>query len=575
MNYQLINPIQHNEPIVQILTNRGIPEERIQRFLHPSAQDTYEPILLSNMREGAQMLIRHISNQDRTHIIVDADCDGFTSAALLINYLYKLFPSFVTNLVTYSVHDGKKHGIYFQEIPTDIKFLIIPDAGSSDYEQQRTYKEQGIDILILDHHQVEKTSEYACVINNQLCDYPTKSLSGVGITYKFCHYLDQIGQHSFAGQFLDLVALGLIADVMNTQDQETQYYIQTGLAQVRNPYILEMMRRNTRQFGEGHVYMKDVAWYIAPFINAVTRCGTVEENLLIFNAMLEHRAQELIPSTKRGCKGQEETLVEQAGRTSANVKTRQQNLVDEAIEIIDNMIIGNNLLAHKLLIIKYPVSNKGLNGLIANKLAGQYQRPCLVLQETEEGMCEGSARGYGKSGLKDLRTYLLSTGFVEYAAGHAEAFGVGIREENLENLLAQADQELTMIDGQIKYDVDYIWNVRSIPENDVLTIAKYKGLWGQQVEEPYIVLEDVLLTDNTVSFLGKNGKTLRINIPNTDMTIIKFFCSDEEIAEFTPNGQTLKANVVCYCDINEWNGRSMGQFKLEDIEITERLAYYF
>ena len=575
MNYQLINPIQHYEPIVQILTNRGIPEERIQRFLHPSEQDTYDPTLLMNMREGAQMLIRHISQNDRIHVIIDADCDGFTSAALLINYLYQLFPAFVQNSLTYNVHDGKKHGIYFQEIPEDIKLLIIPDAGSNDYEQQKFYRDQGIEILILDHHNADKISEYACIINNQLCDYPTKSLSGVGITYKFCHYLDQLLKRNCADQYLDLVALGLIADVMNTQDQETQYYIQTGLAQIRNPYILEMMRRNTRQFGEGHTYMKDVAWYIAPFINAVTRCGSVDENLLVFNSMLEHKAAELVPSTKRGCKGQEETLVEQAGRTSANIKTRQQNLVDNTIEIVNDIIAEENLLTHKILIIKYPVNNKGLNGLIANKLANQYQRPCLVLQETQEGLWEGSARGYSKSGFKNLRQYLLDTNLIEYAAGHQEAFGIGIKEENLNKILEKADQELFMIDGSVKYDVDYIWDVKNIPENDVLTIASYKEIWGQQVDEPYIALENVMLTDDTVSFLGKTGKTLRITIPHTDMTIIKFFCSDEEIEMLTPNGQTLIANAICYCDVNEWNGNRMGQFKLEDIEVTQQLAYYF
>lgn len=521
------------------------------------------------------MLIRHIANNDSVCLIVDSDCDGFTSSALFLNFLYNLFPAFVEQKITYVLHEGKKHGIYYNEIPPDIKLLIVLDAGSNDYEQHKYYFDQGIDILCIDHHQAESISEYACIINNQLCDYPTKSLSGVGMTYKFCNYIDTLLKTQYADNYLDLVALGEIADVMNTQDQETQYYIQTGLKQIQNPYILEMMRRNTRQFGEGKAYMKDVAWYIAPFINAITRCGTVQENLLIFEAMLDFKANTLIPSTKRGHKGEQEKLVEQAGRVCVNVKSRQQDSVDTAIQIIDQMIAEHNLLAHKILIIKYPVSNKGMNGLIANKLANAYQRPCLVLQETSEGMWEGSARGYDKSGLKDLRGYLLNTGLVEYCAGHLNAFGCGIKEANLISLLEKSDAELDMIDGIIKYDVDYIWSAQNIPEADVLTIASYKELWGQQVDEPYVVLENVMLNDNTVAFLGKTGKTLRINIPNTDMTIIKFFCSDEEVEKFTPNGRAMIANIVCYCDINEWNGNRMGQFRLEDIEIVKNLAYYF
>lgn len=575
MNYQLINPIQHAAPIVQILTNRGIPVERIQKFLHPDKTDTYAPTLLMNMRQGAQMLIQHIAHNDPTCLIVDADCDGFTSSALLINFLYNLFPTFVKQQLTYVLHEGKKHGIYYNEIPAGIKLLIVLDAGSNDYEQHKHYAEQGIDILCIDHHQADQVSQYACVINNQLCDYPTKSLSGVGMTYKFCNYIDNLLGTSYADNYLDLVALGEIADVMNTQDQETQYYIQTGLQQIQNPYILEMMRRNTRQFGDGKAYMKDVAWYIAPFINAVTRCGSVEENLLIFESMLDFKANELIPSTKRGHKGEQEKLVEQAGRVCTNVKARQQDLVDAAIQTIEQMIAEHDLLAHKILVIKYPVNNKGMNGLIANKLANTYQRPCLVLQETQDGLWEGSARGYDKSGLKNLREYLLNTGLVEYCAGHLNAFGCGIQEIKLAPLLEKADAELDMIDGIIRYDVDYIWSAQNIPEADVLSIASYKKLWGQQVDEPYVVLENVMLNDNTVAFLGKTGKTLRINIPNTDMTIIKFFCTDDEVEKLTPNGRTMIANVVCYCDINEWNGNRMGQFRLEDIEIVKNFAYYF
>lgn len=80
---------------------------------------------------------------------------------------------------------------------------------SNDYEQHKELSEKGIDVLVIDHHEAERISEYACVINNQLCDYPTKSLSGVGMVYKFCQLIDKMLGKNIIDNYLDLVALGM------------------------------------------------------------------------------------------------------------------------------------------------------------------------------------------------------------------------------------------------------------------------------------------------------------------------------------------------------------------------------
>ena len=90
----------------------------------------------------------------------------------------------------------------------DFKFIIVPDAGSNDYELHKELKDRGIDILVMDHHEAEYVSEDACVINNQLSDYPNKELSGVGVTWQFCRYLDRLLGTSYADYYIDLVALG-------------------------------------------------------------------------------------------------------------------------------------------------------------------------------------------------------------------------------------------------------------------------------------------------------------------------------------------------------------------------------
>jgi single-stranded-DNA-specific exonuclease len=154
-----------------------------------------------------------------------------------------------------------------------------------------------------------------------MCDYPTKSLSGVGIVYKFCSYIDSLLGKNYADDYLDLVSLGLIADVMDTRDFETQYFIQEGLKNVRNPLMKELMGRDAMHFKDGETpLMNSVAWYVAPLINSITRVGSTEDKYIVFEGMLDFKAYTLIPSTKRGCKGQEEPLVTQACRVAANNK---------------------------------------------------------------------------------------------------------------------------------------------------------------------------------------------------------------------------------------------------------------
>ena len=185
--------------------------------------------MIQSIKDGAKLLIKHIYAGHKIFIQVDSDCDGYTSAALLINYLNRLFPGFVQNNISYRFHETKAHGIIFETIPKDVKLVIAPDSSSNDYEVHQQLYEADVDVLVIDHHEAERVSEYACVINNQLCDYPTKSLSGVGMVYKFCSYIDALLNVSYADEYLDLVSLGLIADMMDMRDFETKYFIEAGI----------------------------------------------------------------------------------------------------------------------------------------------------------------------------------------------------------------------------------------------------------------------------------------------------------------------------------------------------------
>ena len=163
------------------------------------------------MRAAATVLIQTISQNKRAFLVVDADCDGYTSSAILYNYLYDIFPAWVNNNLKYFIHSSKQHGLSdCIDLALEYDLVLLPDSSSNDYEYHAMLKEKGIPIIILDHPEAPHISESAIVINNQLSNYPNKDLSGAGVTWQFCRYLDKLLKRpAAADKYLGLVALGM------------------------------------------------------------------------------------------------------------------------------------------------------------------------------------------------------------------------------------------------------------------------------------------------------------------------------------------------------------------------------
>ena len=537
MRYQLIAPRDEAlSAVEQVLFNRGINPKDIEHFKYPSVNDLVNPEKLEHIKDGVAMLISHIERNDKIFIQVDSDCDGYTSSAILINYLNCLFPHYVQTQISYRIHDGKQHGLLTDTIPSDVKLVIAPDASSNDYEQHKELHDRGIDVLVIDHHEAEKYSEYACVINNQMCDYPTKSLSGAGVVYKFCSYIDQLLGYDYANDYIDLATVGIIADVMDLRDYEIREIILRGMQGFRNPLLKAMVAKDKFHFEGKQLTPFNIAWYIAPYINAITRSATEQEKLVVFESMIEYLAYKTIPSTKRGCKGQNETRVEQAVRTCANVKNRQSKAKENASDAVFQTIKDENLLEHKILAIRLDpkyAADKNLTGLIANGLLDLYCRPVLILNKVEEEgkvYWQGSGRGYDKANLGSLRDLLESSGLVQYAQGHAMAFGVSIPEENYDALVQYVDEAYKDFDCSPVYSVDLIWDgAKDLSSHAFAEIADEEKIWGKGVEDPLIAIENFRIYGNQLRLFGldKGKPTLNIQLDDGS-SLVKFKSSEEE-----------------------------------------------
>ena len=584
MKYQLIKPINSNySTIEQILTNRHIPLEEVQHYLNTTDNDINKPEMLGEdcLKSAATTLLMHVANNDPALVIVDCDCDGFTSAALLINYLHDLFPAWVENNLKWWVHEGKQHGLNdcMEYIDShNFRLVLVPDAGSNDYEAHATLKSKGISTIILDHHLADSISKDAIVINNQLSDYSNKDFSGVGIVWQFCRYIDEHHNSKYADYYIDLVALGNTADMMSLTSIETKHIIMHGFEpdNIHNPYIYEMWQKNKFKLGE-HITSIDAAFYIVPMINAVQRSGTIEEKELLFKSMLKHEAFNMILSNKRGHKlGEEERLVDQAVRMSTNVKNRQTREQDSSMTILEKIIEEKDLLKHKVLLftLAADVVDRNIAGLIANKLANKYQRPCCILIDCGDNTYQGSARGYEQTGVTNFKTICEMAG-TEWCQGHENAFGMCLAVEMVEQFLSATDTALSAISAEPIYYVDYIYDNIDINPNDILTIANLKSLWGKDMNEALVAIKNLKLTKDMITIYRKTSNTLKITLPNK-VSLMKFNATDEECFNLENFEELyLILNIVGTCNQNEWNGNISPQIFILDYEITGSGKYLF
>lgn len=536
------------------------------------------------MRQGAEMLVKHIAANDYIYIQPDDDCDGYTSSALLINYLHSLFPHFVETKVCYSMHPIKGHGILVESVPDNVKLVIAPDSSSEEIEKHKYFYNKGIDVLVLDHHHSDELSPYACVINHQLDNYPNKTLSGVGVVWKFCQYIDSLLNQDKCWNYTDLVAIGDIADVMSLANAESRFIIAHGLEHINNPFLKGMIELQDYSLNEcspdGSITPFGIAFYIAPYMNAVCRSGTPDEKLTLFESMLDYKGTQLVPSTKRGCKGQQEQLAVQACRYCNNIKNRQTKAKKASLEIIERKIQMEGLLNNKILVVALDEDEAlapTLNGLVANELASKYGRPTLILGKkiSEEGVItyEGSGRNFEGSPIPAFRTFLLQQEGVLYVGGHEAAFGVGIAADKLQDFIDSTNAALKDIDFSKTYLVDFIWDSTAIDTDDILTIGSYKKYYGKGVEEPKVAITNINITKDMLVMLEK-GPTLKINLPS-GITVIKFRSSEEEYKSLYSDLGCVKINVVGTCEINSWGGRQLPQITIVDYEIVGRTAYYF
>ena len=566
--------------IVDYLATLGIAKENVDSFIGtPKDSDQDNPWGLENMSVAARVAY-HMLKEENAHIFVqvDSDTDGYTSSAVLINYVKRRFPN---AKVSYALHPGKEHGIIPTNIPDDATLVIIPDAGSNNYAEQKEVIASGKELIILDHHEVNNYEDTgAILVNNQFSrNFSNKNLSGVGIVYMFIKAIDEeyFKEDQIHRDYLDLTAIGIIADAMNMASLGNNYIAHYGLHNIRNEFIKELAIKQSRGIkNPEHLTKTDVAFYIAPVINGVIRSGAPEDKQMVFRALTEEGSTEIFNHEWRG-KVTPESLYAHAVRLAANAKSRQDSAKKKSFEWLCSEIRANGHDKDNLIIATLDKKQSmkvsaNVTGLIAMELVKEFNKPCLVLRETEfngKQVYGGSGRNGNFYGLPSLLDFLHQSNLVEYAEGHANAHGTFIEPDKIQPLRDFANSVLNpqIFDDKV-FEVDYWFHTgEEINREMLFAFAACGDIWGNGLPRPVFAF-DFNFNRSEVQVMGANSDSIKIKHDGVDFVMFK----NPEVARKLQEISGGHIQVVGSPSLNEWMGRQSIQIMMDDVEIEDITA---
>lgn len=433
-NYNILNDCRgmyEDEVFDTILKQRGIQDAK--HFLNPTEEDLLPLDSLYRIDEAYIRINRAIEENENIGILFDTDTDGITAGTIMTRYLRH----FTDDIFTY-IDDGKQHGLKGQNLQqfASLDLLIVVDSLDEDEIQYKELSEAGIDVLILDHHAIKREipyDKYTILISSQR-DYDNSQLSGAGVVWKFCKYLDEQFLTDYADELVDLAACGLVGDMMDMTVMENRYIVSKGLEKIYNPAVKKIV-------GGFEFNSTAIAFSIAPIVNAANRMG---ENETAMNAFLEDNNKQVLAYVKalKKCKEEQNQEVE---RLLPNVYEQCEKQKDQKV------------------ITVYIDTQYGIAGLLGNKLLEKYQKPILVLKDFGSKYA-GSMRAVG---VDDFRKICNDSGYAK-ADGHELASGIQIKKSDLNNFLSYVETNLPefkepTIDIDIQIDVEDI--TRRLVEN--------------------------------------------------------------------------------------------------------------
>ena len=518
-------------------------------FLH--GDELISPSKIRNIDKATDIIWNHIIEHHKICVFGDYDADGITASAIMFLALKKLGANVVVRLPD-RIEEG--YGIsrkaIEEQLELGVELFITVDNGIKAVEETAHIREQGCEIVILDHHEPGDVLPDA----NALIDlhipgetYPFIELTGSGLAWKVAHYmLEMIDEHDFALSLVDLAAIGTIGDVAPLVG-ENRVIVKRALKRMKEctynrPGIKALMNDLS------NITATDIAFSLAPCLNASGRLKSRGAELpLIF--LLE---------TDESMASQLATLLRKENDKRKEIQAVCYEKIKGAAE---KQIADGN----KVIVLCDETTQSGIVGLLAGKLAEDYHRPAIVFCPKTDisgnTIWTGSARSiegfHILNAIDECKEYLLGFG------GHSLAAGMSM-EPSKEKLQAfcKAINELAAVIPDEQLVASGLWDIE-VGQDEVEELIEEAGILephGAFAPKPVVKTRVTLNDKGRHMFFGKNKEHLRLFAD--DFHVKGFFLADKYIANQLP------VSVMCYGNVgyNHFAGRCDKELFLLDFE---------
>ncbi len=541
--------------IAALLISRGHEtHEKADKFLNPSFDQILEPNLLLGMEAAVARILKAIENGEKILIWGDYDVDGTTGTTVLRRALemigvktgfhvpHRFTEGYGLNIPKLS--EAKENGY---------SLVISVDTGTRAFEAATWAKENGLDLIITDHHLSDESrgNPDALMVNpNQSgCQYPDKNLAGVGVAFKLAHaILREKGRENIVNGFLKLVAIGTIADIMNLTG-ENRAIVALGLQDLPKAknHGLRALMEVAACTSEMTSY--DIGFRIAPRINAAGRMDAAKTVVELFEA-----------DTFQKARGFAETL------NSRNIERQKIQAQISELALLEFVETGGSKIQTHVAVVAGEGWHRGVIGLAASRIVDKIYRPSLVIS-LEEGIGHGSARSI--EGYHLLDGLESCADLFEKFGGHAQAAGFTIKQENIADLRLRlnkhaaeniAEEDLI---PQVKIDAEVLSKTLNL---ELIEQLKRLEPFGMGNPKPIFSTKDLILVDEPYVMKEKHLK-LKLKDAGNRLFEAVWWDGVEKSKE-----QTLKPKssieLAFTPEANSWQGNTRLQLVVQDLKVS-------
>lgn len=542
--------------IAQTLLRRGISSPvKAEAFLYPEKNPSSQ---FPNIEQAVDLIQMAIRNGEKICVWGDFDVDGQTSTALLVQTLQSLN----ANVVYYVPVRGKEsHGIHIDSLKPIIdngaKLLLTCDTGITAHETIDYANSRGLTTVITDHHDLGETLPNAkAIINPKLLseDHPLRNLAGVGVAYKLAEALLDIRYSNSNSQIsnielLDLVALGLIADVALLQN-ETRSLAKQGIEQLRNTNRLGL-RVMAELAGAAFETLTEetIGFTFAPRLNALGRLGDANPAVELLLTHDSARARVLA------------TQIE-------GLNAQRRMLTKQVLDAAEAQLKENpDLLNHPAIILSHPNWPGGVVGIVANKLVDRYHKPTILFNESEDGILRGSARSI--EGLHITEAITTQKDLLIGFGGHPMAAGMALHKDNLPAFRRGLGKAVEKQLGDIVFEEPTLqidaW--LGLPDLNLSLADSLELLAPFGAGNPQLTLATRNVTLKSAIPLGKTKEHLRLNVEDENGEVASFLWWSGAGEELPPKDS--KFDIAYTLRGTSFRGQKQVTLQFKEFRLTE------